>query len=817
MRAVPFLSYLALSGIAVLFFFEPNNSHLKYIGILIALFLMDAFLYRNEAVQRIDDVELDKKTDVNIALYTSPKVLYVMEKTLGHALFLKKDFYLLLCLNMVRERYIAEALHRLELEEDKVITHIHTLLEEEVGDTREDIMEKINQLVTGAFHEARRYHKLYIDESDLFVSLLSKGPSALLNFFIALGVHPSDISLALLVRRRKRGFLERVGMRTILLGTARRYIIPKRKIMNRAWTARPTPLLDSLSTDVTYLAGKELVGFLIGHKEEYMRMVQILKRPIGNNVLLVGDPGVGKEALVQYLAYQITKDDTVQELFDKRVVEVSVHALLAGTEVGGGVQKRVVAILNEIRNAGNIVLFIPDIHHIIKTSQDSVTALDVLLSSFREDGIQVVATTYLDDYKQYLEHHSAFRDVFEVVRVEEVSEDEAVEILVHTSVILEARFRIIISYKAIRQAVHLAHRYLKNTLLPASAEELLREVVILARDRRATCVNEADIVELVESKIHIPLQRARGGEVEQLLGLEQEMRRSIVGQEEAVTAVAKSMRSYRSGLSRGNSPIATFLFVGPTGVGKTEVAKAFARSMFGGEQAIIRFDMAEFQEKSALSRLIGSVEQNMQGLLTTIVRDRPFSLILLDEFEKANSDVLNLFLSVFDEGKCTDAWGRSTDFSNTIIIATSNAHSKFIYESIETGIHVEDMNKELKHKLLDYFRPELLNRFSGVIIFKPLTKEHISIIAELQMKKLVSEIRLGHGIELRYTSQALSLVVELGFDPLFGARPLRNVLEGTIKPLIAEYLLRVGENRKQYITIDVRDNLFFLVTINEQL
>jgi len=810
MRIVPFLSYLMLGGVAILFLFESSDSNLKYIGALISLFLLDTFIYRNEATRRIDESELNQKTGINVALYTSPGALQILEKNMGHALFLKKDFYLLLCLDMVRERYITEVLKRLELDEDKIVTHIHTLLEDETVDTQEGVLDKVTQLVGSAFNEARRHHKPFIDESDLFVALLLQGPPQLTNFFVALGVHPSDVSLALLVRRRKKRFLKTTGIRTILLGTARRHIVPKRKVMNRAWTARPTPLLDSLSRDITHLAGKDVVGFLVGHREEYERMVQVLKRPSSNNVLLVGEPGVGKEALVQYLAYQITKDNTVKELFDKRVVEISVHSLLAGTESGGGVQKKVLTILNEIRGAGNIVLSIPDVHHIVKTSGENVAAIDVLLSSFREEGIQVVATTYLDDYRRHLEHHSAFRDVFEVVRVEEVSENEAVEILVHTSAILEARFGMVISYKAIRQAARLARRYLRNTLLPSSAEELLREAAVLARDRKAAGVFEGDIVELVESKVHIPLQRARGSEVEQLLGLEQDMKQSIVGQEEAITAVAKSMRSYRGGLTRKDGPIATFLFVGPTGVGKTEVSKVFARSIFHSEQAIIRFDMAEFQEKNALSRLIGSLEHDTRGLLTSIVRDKPFSLILLDEFEKANQDVLNLFLSIFDEGKCTDAWGRSTDFSNTIIIATSNAHSKFIYDSIEGGVPVGDMNNELKHKLLDYFRPELLNRFSGVIIFKPLTKEHLRAIAELHVKRLISEMRSNHGIELQCTSEAVSLIVDLGFDPLFGARPLRNVLEGTIKPLIAEHLLRTNENRKRYVTISVRDKHFFL-------
>ncbi len=811
MRIIPFLSYLVLCGIALLFLFESSDSNLKFVGIIISLFLVDAFIYRNEATRRIDESELNQKESINVALYTSPRVLQILEKNMGHALFLKKDFYLLLCLDIMRERYITEVLKRLELDEDKIDTHIQTLLKDDTVDTQEGIWDKINQLACVAFSEARRHHKPYVDESDLFVALLSQGPSQLTNFFVALGVYPSDVSLALLVRRRKKRFFWAVTrIRTILLGTARRHIAPKRKVMNRAWTARPTPFLDSLSTDITHLAGKDLVGFLIGHGEEYERMVQILKRPSSNNVLLVGEPGVGKEALVQYLAHQITKDNITKELFDKRVVEISVHSLLAGTEANGGVQKRVVTILNEIRGAGNIVLSIPDVHHIVKTSRDNVTAIDVLLSSFREEGIQVVATTYLDDYKRHLEHHSAFRDVFEVVRVEEVSENEAVEILVHTSAILEAQFRTMISYKAIRQAARLARRYLRNTLLPSSAEELLREAVVLARDRGARGVFEGDIVELVESKVHIPLQKARGGEVEQLLGLEQELKRSIVGQEEAITVIAKSMRSYRSGLARKDGPIATFLFVGPTGVGKTEVVKAFARGMFGGEQAIVRFDMAEFQEKNALSRLIGSLEHDTRGLLTSMVRDKPFSLILLDEFEKANQDVLNLFLSIFDEGRCTDAWGRSTDFSNAIIVATSNAHSKFIYDAIEGGMPVEGMNEKLKHKLLDYFKPELLNRFSGVIIFKPLTKEHLYAIAELHVKKLISEVRSSHGIELQCTSYAFSLIVDLGFDPLFGARPLRNVLEGTIKPLIAEHILRMGENQKRYVTIDVRDKHFFL-------
>ncbi len=809
LRVFPLFFYMSAAIIMLLFLFEGGGSRLKYVGIFLLLFLADRYFYRREATRRIDENEIRAAEKVNVADYVAPHCAALLEKNVFRALFLKRDFSLLLCGELLRERVVGEALHRLELDREHIESYLQSLLDSgaEYG---EDLFSEVERICIAAFEEARRNKKYCLDESDLFVALLKQKKSVLPSFFNALGVNSADLSFAL-VAPKQHGFFRRgVTMRSVLAAWAPPSGISKRSVMNRAWTARPTPFLDSVSTDLTALAERSEIGFLIGHEAESAKMLQALVRPVRNQVLLVGEPGVGKETLVYNLSYQIATDNVPKELFDKRVVEVSLHSLLAGAETEGGIQEHVTTLLNEIRDAGNVVLYIPDIHNVVKSSGRQITASDALLSAFREGGFQVIATTYLEEYKRYIELQSAFRDVFEVIRVEEISEAEAIGVLVHLSLFLESKFRLVISYKAIRQAVRLARKHLRDQLLPSSAEELLKEVSMLAYERGERVVCEQDVVELVESKVHIPLRRAEKEEAEWLLHFEDEMRRSVVGQEEAVMALANTLRIYRSGLSRNDGPVATFLFVGPTGVGKTEVAKVVARLVFGAERNMIRLDLAEFQEKNSVSRLIGSVENETKGILTGAIRERPFSLLLLDEFEKAHPDVLNLFLSVFDEGYLTDAWGRRCDFSNVIIVATSNAHSRFILEAVQNGILFPNIKEELKTRLLDYFRPELLNRFSGIIVFKPLTKENLQKIAELQFQKLLREVESKQGLTLSYTNRALLAVVDMGFDPMFGARPLRNVVEGTLKPLIADYILRGITPPGRGAMIDFSNNRFQL-------
>ena len=444
----------------------------------------------------------------------------------------------------------------------------------------------------------------------------------------------------------------------------------------------------------------------------------------------------------------------------------------------------------------------------VKTSgQMRLSAADVLMPAIKGDAFSVIGATYPREFKQYIEPNNDFVSAFEVVRVQEISEDEAIKFLVYDSIILEDQYRMIISFSAIKQSAMLAHKYFRQKLLPTSAEDLLKEALADASEKRKKILSGDDVIEIAQRKINIPLRAVKETEAKKLLDLEELIHRRLIDQEEAVRAVARAMREYRSGLSRKGGPISTFLFVGPTGVGKTELSKILTKIQFGATEAMIRFDMSEYQNKESIYRFIGSPDGTAGGTLTNAVLEKPYSLVLLDEFEKAHPDILNLFLQVFDDGRLTDSLGRTVDFQNTIIIATSNAHSDFIKAEIEKGRNMKDIGDELKKKLTSIFRPELLNRFSGVIVFRNLLPEHIAAIAKIQLEELAATLR-DQGVELAFDDPAIKKVAELGYDPVFGARPLRNVISDRIKSVLAEKILKNEISRGSKLTVGFKNEEF---------
>jgi len=583
--------------------------------------------------------------------------------------------------------------------------------------------------------------------------------------------------------------------------------------MNRAWSARPTPVLDQYSEDLTDYARLEEVGFLIGHEQEYDRMLDVLSRPTKPNVMLIGDPGSGKETLVNHLAYKITKDEVPAELFDKRLVLLRVGGLMAGAGAGGEVQGRVAKIIEEIVQAGNIILYIPDIHNLVKTSgRTGINAADVFLPAFSSSAFSVIGATHPKEYKQTLEQQMDFAKVFENINIKEISIEDAMRLLVYVSIILERQFRIKITFGAIKQSVFLASKYFREKLLPSSAEDLLKEALSDAKDKGDKILNIDDVIDIAQRRVNIPLRQAKEQEAEKLLHMEDLIHQRLVDQEEAVKAVSRALREYRSGLSRKGGPIATFLFVGPTGVGKTELSKILANIQFGSKDAMIRFDMSEYQDKQSIFRFIGSPDGSMSGALTDAVLQKPYSLVLLDEFEKAHPDILNLFLQVFDDGRLTDNMGRVADFQNTIIIATSNAHSNFIKEALESGKNMPEVSDELKKKLTGYFRPELINRFSGVIVFKSLSREDTVAVARILLKDLADDVNANQGIHLEFSEEAVRKISELGYDPVFGARPLRGVISEKVRSVLAEKILKGEISRGGNARVELEnDNLNFYV------
>lgn len=807
-----FVRVCVYSGNAVLvvtaiLFLLGDVPQLRAIGALLALFLFDRLRTMNHAGRFLTRLPAGL---VNAAIYVSPASYAAIEWAFDRAMFTGGDVYLYLMKKLSSRREISEGLSRMDISRADLEVQIEKIVSATGGDkaSKEMVLRKIGILVERAFMEAVQTANAEIEPKDIFAALAGVGDPNLDKIFQFFGVDKGDLESALLASRFRSVFSGLKRMPASLVGLLSRPHRSRHRIMNRAWTARPTPFLDRYSRDLTDLARSERVGFLIGHVNEYDRLVDVLARPGRPNALLIGEAGSGKSTLVAHLAFEMIKDRVPAPLFDKRLVELEIGSLVSGA-AENELQERVNRIINEIVLAGNIILYIPDFHNLARTSgQGRMNATDILLPAIKGDAFSVIGATSPREFKQYLETSGDLSGGFENIKVQEINEAEATQFLVYESLILEREFRIVISFSALKEAVKLAHQYFRDKLLPASAEDLLKESLADAAGKKKKILTAGDVVAVAEKKVNVPIHKAGKEESARLLNLEELIHQRMVDQNEAVGAVSRSLREYRSGLSRKGGPIAAFLFVGPTGVGKTELSKILAKIQFGSKDAMVRLDMSEYQEKSSISRLIGSADGGVAGALTGAISEKPYSLILLDEFEKAHPDILNLFLQVFDDGRLTDSLGRTVDFQNTIIIATSNAHSELIKTQIEAGVAIKEISDQLKKKLTEYFKPELLNRFSGIVVFKPLSPEDIRAIATIQLGDLAATLRENQGIDLSFDSAAISEIARLGYDPVFGARPLRGVISEKLKGSLSEKILKGEVKKGDNIKVAFSENNF---------
>ena len=793
-RLIIYCGYTLLIAVVGTFLLSDIKSFF-WLGVLGLLFLIDRLLHFGQGERSLLNLKVRPEQKINIANYLTPASLGVLERALEKALITNNDFFLYLIEFLIDNRDIQEGLLRMDVPVKEFEQKIDDLIKETqknppLKDSRQDLINKIEILLKIASRLSINNQEKYIEPRSLFSGLSLVGDEKVNRIFNLFSIAPNDLENALIFGRFRKKFKWLKHLPTALGGFASRPYKIRHRFMNRAWTARPTPTLDKHSVDFTDLAREQKAGFLIGHEVEYDRMVDILSRQTKANVMLVGEPGSGKETLVAHLAFELIKDKVPNSLFDKRLVALQVGNLVSGASAEE-VSARVNKIIEEVILAGNIVLYVPDIHNLSKTSGPQyLSAADILIPVIVSDAFPVVGATYPKEFKQLIEAQSDFANAFEVIRVNEISEDEAVKLLTYDSIILENQYKIIICFGAIKQAVILAHKYFRHKLLPSSAEDLLKEALADATQKGDKVLQANDIIAIAERKTDIPIHRAGEKEAKKLLDLEKIIHQRLINQEEAVKAVSRAFREYRSGLSRKGGPIAVFLFVGPTGVGKTELSKILTKIQFGSENMMLRFDMSEYQDKQSIFRFIGSPDGKIAGSLTEAVIQKPYCLILLDEFEKAHPDILNLFLQVFDEGRLTDNLGRTVDFTNAVIIATSNAHSDFIKTHIEAHTPFETITEQLKKKLTDYFKPELLNRFSNIIVFKPLSPENIEAITKLQLQDLSETCSETQGINLVFDEAVVKKIGELGYDPAFGARPLRGVISEKIRSVLAEKILK---------------------------
>ena len=809
-RVFLFSGYVVLAA-ASLTFLLSDISWIFWIGALLFVFLLDRLKHFGQANRSL---QKNIPTQANLADYMTPATFAVLEYAFDRAL-LGGNFYLFLLKRLLDRKDIQTGIERMDLNFKELHDKTEELLKESIEDKkyvaegqRQKLKGEVEKALRLSLAQAAAADNRFIEPKDLFAALSYCDSSAVLRVLQLFNIDPGDLQNALIFSRYKDtlGCLRRLPV-TVGGFVYRPYKI-RHRIMNRAWSARPTPLLDQYSEDLTDYARLEKIGLLIGHEKEYDRLVDILSRPTKPNVLLVGDPGSGKETLVNHLAYKITKDEVPPELFDKRLVLLRIGSVMAGASVSGELQARVMKIIEEIVRAGNIILYIPDIHNLVKTSgKEAINAADIFLPAFASSAFSVIGTTYPKEYKKTIESQGDFSKVFENIPVEEISVEDATRLLIYDSIILERQYKIKVTFGAVKQAVALASKYFRDKLLPSSADDLLKEALSDAKDKGDKVLNIDDIIDIAQRRVNIPLRQAKSAEAEKLLNLEQLIHERLIDQEEAVKAVSRALREYRSGLSRKGGPIANFLFVGPTGVGKTELSKILANIQFGSKDAMIRFDMSEYQDKQSIFRFIGSPDGSVSGALTEAVMRRPYSLVLLDEFEKAHSDILNLFLQVFDDGRLTDNMGRVVDFQNTVIIATSNAHSNFIKESLEAGRSMAEISEELKKKLTEYFRPELINRFSNIIVFRSLSPADTVAIAGILLADLTNEVNKNQGIHLDFSKEVVQKIAEWGYDPVFGARPLRGVISDKVRSVLAEKILKGEIGKGGNVLVKLEDNV----------
>lgn len=565
--------------------------------------------------------------------------------------------------------------------------------------------------------------------------------------------------------------------------------------MNRAYTSVATPYLDSVSEDLTRAAAYGRLPMLVGRDQEMNAVLRAIEGGL-QSVVLVGQPGVGKEAILFGLAERMVEERVPKLLQDKRLVRISLPHIVSGA-TGTEAEERLLRVLGEIWMSGNIITVITDIDQMIGTGLDLSS---ILAHELDRHYTFVIATTTPEGYVSRVERSGLGQKLIKI-GIEEPSQNDAILVLESKVGMIEAEQHVSFTYQAIASLVTLTHRYLHERFLPDKAIEVAKEVALAVREGHGeqALVTVEDVTAIVSEKSHVPVTEVASDERETLLTMESRLHDRVIGQEEAITAIATALRRARTSLRSEDRPIATFLFLGPTGVGKTELAKTVSEVYFGSEDAMLRFDMSEFQSPDAAERLIGGAGR--AGLLTEAVRQKPFALLLLDEFEKAHSEALNLFLQVMDDGRLTDGVGRTVDFTNLILIATSNAGSQEIQDAVRANQSMDVIKEQLLNTTLRAsYRPELLNRFDGVIVFKPLGMDEVVQITYLLLNKVAERLKTK-GVRFEPEDRAVYDLAQKGYDPQFGARPLRRVIQETVDNAIANLLLKGEVGRRDTIVL----------------
>ncbi|NSW78014.1 MAG: ATP-dependent Clp protease ATP-binding subunit [Chthonomonadetes bacterium] len=776
-----------------------------------------------------------------------------------------------LLLGLVREpdSVAARILERMGVSLSRVRSEIERQLSRGEGRLGQEtqLTPRAKRVIDLAYDEARQLNNNYIGTEHLLLGLIREGEGLAGRVLAKLGVD---------LERARR---EVMALQSSDTGA------PAPRQRSR------TPTLDEFGRDLTELARQDKLDPVIGRHNEIERVIQILSRRTKNNPVLIGEPGVGKTAIAEGLAQRIVSGDIPEVLKDRRIVALDLAGLVAGTKYRGEFEERMKRVLEEVRKAqGEVILFIDELHTLVGAgaAEGAIDASNIMKPALARGELQCIGATTLDEYRKYIERDAALERRFQPVQVREPTVEEAIEILRGLRDRYEAHHRVTIEDNAIVAAVRLADRYITDRYLPDKAIDLIDEAASrvrlqyslpprelrqvkqqlariekeleqahksgdysrvqelrsqrtvlqnraadleqewnLKRQEMRTVVTEDEVAHIVQSWTGIPVSRLMEAETVKLLKMEEELHKRLIGQHEAVVAVSKAIRRARSGLKDPKRPIGTFIFLGPTGVGKTELARALAAFLFDSENNLIRLDMSEYMERFAVSRLVGAppgyVGYEEGGQLTEAVRRQPYSVVLLDEIEKAHPEVFNILLQIFEDGRLTDSQGRVVDFKNTVIIMTSNIGARSIQgepsmgflssakPKEETEREYESMKGRIMEELKRTFRPEFLNRIDEIVVFHALTFNEILQIVDLMVARVAQQAR-AQGIELEITQEVREMLAREGFDPQFGARPLRRAVQRLIEDPLAEEILlgRFSEGDTVVASLDEDGRLIFL-------
>lgn len=750
----------------------------------------------------------------------------------------------------------SQVLEMQNLTPEKVLEEIEMLIGRGNEDTNVEetigFTPRTKRVIENAFKEAKRLDSEYIGTEHMLIGIMKEGDSVAVRIMLDLNINPQKIYNEIIKLVSED---ENINLNS------------KQANNKNIGSFNQTPTLNQFGTDLTKQSGEGKLDPVIGRTEEIQRVVQILSRRTKNNPCLIGEPGVGKTAVVEGLAEKIIAGDVPETLKNKRVVNVDISSMVAGAKYRGDFEERIKKSLAEVKKVGDVILFIDEIHTIVGagSAEGAVDAANILKPLLARGEVQVIGATTLNEYRKYIEKDAALERRFSPVNVGEPTPDETVEILEGIRDKYEAHHNVKITKEAIESAVKLSVRYINDRFLPDKAIDLVDEAASRVKMRNYTrpdsikkledkvlsidkekeeavrvqdfekaanlrdkenetkkklekekqkwedrntksvsVLTEEDIADVISSWTGIPVKKLTQDENEKLKNLEKTLHERVIGQNEAVEAVAKAIRRGRVGLKDPNRPIGSFLFLGPTGVGKTELSKALAETLFGNENAMIRIDMSEYMEPHSVSKLIGSppgyVGFDEGGQLTEKIRRKPYSVILLDEVEKAHPDVMNMLLQILDDGRLTDAQGRTVNFKNTVIIMTSNIGARLITDknilgfsndnnkNEETQKEYETIKKDVMGELKKQFRPEFINRIDEIIVFHKLNNEDIRKIMDIMLNQLISRLK-EQEIDIEIDESVKKLLIEKGVDIKYGARPLKRTIQNILEDKIAEAML----------------------------